>query len=273
MPDPDAPTEECLDHNVASIIVKGTFVTQASSTSSSPSTSSSSTSPAETDANSDATYIPGYSYEKPLPRVEWSLGPGPHDEAVIAALTFAERAELIRAECMAERVAADGAPTVLHHDRPVNEVRSDKIFEGGWQKVSMAVDSGAAETVIPYSLVTGYPIFESDASRAGVNYASATGQPIPNLGEQRLPLWTSEGSLRSMTFQAAPVSRPLGSVKRMAASGHRVVFDDDGSYIENKVTGEINWLREEKGNYMLDFWIMPQETLNELQEWGFHGHP
>ena len=130
--------------------------------------------------------------------------------------------------------------------------------DGEWQRLSVAVDSGAAETVIPYNLIGGHAIMETDASRSGLNYASATGQPIPNLGEQKLPLCTQEGTLRAMTFQAAPVSRPLGSVKRMCKSGHRCVFDEEGSFIENKFTGEINWLREEDGNYMLDVWVVPK---------------
>ena len=42
-----------------------------------------------------------------------------------------------------------------------------------------------------------------------------------------------------MTFQAAPVDRALGSVKRMCSSGHVVVFDDDdGSHVLNKMTGK-----------------------------------
>ena len=90
-----------------------------------------------------------------------------------------------------------------------------------------------------------------------MNYASATGDPIPNLGEQLLPLLTSEGTLRAMTFQAAPVDRPLGSVKRMCDSGHSVVFDGPDSYVLNKLTGEVNWLREENGNYVLDLWVAP----------------
>ena len=61
--------------------------------------------------------------------------------------------------------------------------------------------------------VTEHPIKETNASRSGLNDTSATGYPIPNLGEQVLPLLTNEGSLRSMTFQAAPVDRALGSVK------------------------------------------------------------
>ena len=98
-------------------------------------------------------------------------------------------------------------------------------------------------------------------------YASATGQPIHNLGEQRLQLITTEGTLRSMTFQAAPVAKPLGSVKKKCTSGHRVVFDDEGSYIQNKTTGEINRLREEHGNYFLDIWAIPSD------EAGLGGQP
>ena len=40
-----------------------------------------------------------------------------------------------------------------------------------------------------------------------------------------------------------------------------MVFDEDGSYVENKTTGEINWLREEAGNYMLDLWVIPPEEM------------
>ena len=123
--------------------------------------------------------------------------------------------------------------------------------------MSMAVDSGAAETVIHHRLVAQHPIQDTESSRAGLCYSSATGQPIPDLGQQQLPLLTMEGTLRGMPFQDAPVSKPLGSVKRMCSSGHRVVFDDEGSYIQNKATGELNWLREENGNYILDVWVIP----------------
>ena len=198
---------------------------------------------------------------------------------------FKDEAERVRAMCMAERAELESrhtgnssSPPVLLTDKPVEtptgpcwafsdpsvQLNELGMTTGGWQLLSMAVDSGAAETVIPHTLVTGHPIRETDASRRGVNYASATGQPIPNLGEQRLPLCTVEGTLRSMTFQAAPVARPLGSVKRMMESGHRVVFDPEGCYIENKTSGEINWLREENGNFMMDMWIMPMEMMAKM---------
>ena len=200
---------------------------------------------------------------QPIPEVEEV----PEIVGHLCPLTFKEQAMMAREQCKAEREAAEmSAPSrITPEDRPINEMKvEEKMYEDGWQKVSMAVDSGAAETVIPHTLVTGHPIRETEASRRGVNYASATGQPIPNLGEQRLPLCTMEGTLRSMTFQATPVARPLGSVKRMMESGHRVVFDPEGCYIENKGSGEINWLREENGNFMMDMWIMPVEQMNSM---------
>ena len=88
---------------------------------------------------------------------------------------------------------------------------------------------------------------ETNASRSGLNPASAKGDSIPNLGEQKLPLMTQEGSVRTMTFQAAQVDRAHGSAKRMCNSGH-MVFDDGGFYVLNKLIGEVNWMREEKEN-------------------------
>ena len=80
---------------------------------------------------------------------------------------------------------------------------------------------------------------------------------------------TSVGSLRMMTFQAAPVAKPLGSVSRICQAGHVVVFDEDGSYIMNKTTGEINWLREDDGNYMLDVWIPPAAAMIRGQDFAW----
>jgi hypothetical protein len=194
----------------------------------------------------------------------------PRHAGFIANLTpaeFEEQAQLTRMRCEAElnhNKNADHYATAqikpLISDKPINALPvCGQKYDDGWKRLSVAVDSGAAETVIPYNEVGDYPVMPTEASRSGLNYASATGDPIPNLGEQRLPLCTQEGTLRSMTFQAAPVSRALGSVMRMCRTGHKCVFDDEGSYIENKSTGEINWLREEDGNYMLDVWVVPSE--------------
>ena len=41
----------------------------------------------------------------------------------------------------------------------------------------------------------------------------------------------------------------------MTRNGHRVVLDDDGSYIEDKATGEVSWMHEVNGMYMLKLWV------------------
>ena len=133
--------------------------------------------------------------------------------------------------------------------------------EQGWKKLSMAVDSGACENVIDAAEeVPNYPVQESRASKMGVKFASATGEEIPNLGEVMLPMLTSEGTKRKMKMQAAEVSKPLASVKRICEAGHTVVFDETGSFMCDKATGEVNYFREEGGNYMLDVWVPPNKA-------------
>ena len=45
-------------------------------------------------------------------------------------------------------------------------------------------------------------------------------------------------------FQCADVTKALGSVSNICSNGNRVVFDDDGSFIENKQAGEILWMKQ-----------------------------
>ena len=41
----------------------------------------------------------------------------------------------------------------------------------------------------------------------------------------------------------------------MVAAGNKVVFEEGGSYIEDKQTGEKMWLREDNGMYMLKMYV------------------
>ena len=68
-----------------------------------------------------------------------------------------------------------------------------------------------------------------------------------------------EGTARGMVMKAFLVTKPLGSVKKICQEGHTVVFDDEESFM-NKNIGEVKWLGEEDGNYMLDAWVpIPQQ--------------
>ena len=138
---------------------------------------------------------------------------------------------------------------------PVGREKSNE-----WQLLSVTVDSGACDSVIDPEDVPGYEVRETKASRSGEAFASATGETIPNLGEIELPFQTREQSWKNLTMQACDVSKPLASVKKICQAGHRVVFDEEGSYILNKATGELNFLREDAGNYMLDVWVPPRQA-------------
>ena len=137
-----------------------------------------------------------------------------------------------------------------------------------WQCLSVAVDSGACDNVIDPKDVGLYEEYvkDTEASRNQENFLAANGEEIPNYGEVKVPIITRERTLRGITFQAAGVAKGLLSVEKMNESGHVVIFDGDDSYVVNKWTGEMNQLRRQDGNFMLDIWIPPPETA---QEWGF----
>ena len=76
---------------------------------------------------------------------------------------------------------------------------------------------------------------EDDESRAGKTYRSAFGGQMPDWGTRALVGTVGEsGTMRGMKARVAKVVRPLLSVFEMVESGHRIVFDSDGSYAEHK---------------------------------------
>jgi len=85
-----------------------------------------------------------------------------------------------------------------------------------------------------------------------------------------VPVVTREQTTRGMNFTAARVAKPPASVMKMVKEGHTVVFDSSGSYVYHKVTGEVNALREEEGNYIMDVWVPPPEVARAM---GFGRQP
>ena len=95
-------------------------------------------------------------------------------------------------------------------------------------------------------------------------YTTADGTPVHNEGEKTLTMCTLDGNhLRKMTFQVAAVNKALGSVSKMVENGNKMVFDKDGSYIENKWSKDRLWLREDNGVFVLDMLVAPAEIKPE----------
>ena len=71
---------------------------------------------------------------------------------------------------------------------------------------------------------------------------------------KRFNAWTQEGVRRNITAQVCSVQQGFLSVKRMVGVGHRVVFEPEGSYIEDVTTFERMRLKERSGMYFLSIW-------------------
>ena len=116
-------------------------------------------------------------------------------------------------------------------------------------------------TVFPPSVGTAYALTQGEAAKAGVTYEVANGEEIPNLGERLLPVVTAEGTVRGVRAQVADVSKPLQAVRQLTRTGHLVVFGDgpggEQHYVLNRVTGEMNMIRDDGINYIMGLYVMP----------------
>ena len=125
-----------------------------------------------------------------------------------------------------------------------------------WQTIELAVDSGASETVVGEDMLPCVKTQEGPASKRGVMYEVANGIRIPNLGEKTFQGYTDyEGIKRGIKAQVCEVNKALLSVSKLVQAGNRVVFDPQGSYIEDTTTGEQIWLQETGGMYTLKMWV------------------
>ena len=143
----------------------------------------------------------------------------------------------------------------LERETSSGNLCSVEQYRGSWERVPVTVDSGAIDTVIPKRIAKGVTVKQTEASRSGLKYRSASGNAIVNEGEKTLRGYTKEANLVDMTAQVAEVTKPLGSVRAFVRAGNRVVFDAGGSYIQNKTTGVKTDIEDRNGAYVFDLWI------------------
>ena len=88
-----------------------------------------------------------------------------------------------------------------------------------------------------------------------ISFKLADGSRTPHMGEKAFAAYTDQGHLRHMVAAVTEVDDALLSVSKVVKAGNRVVFDVNGSYIENTTTGEVTPLTEQRGLYKLKMWI------------------
>ena len=142
--------------------------------------------------------------------------------------------------------------------------KTGRLKSAGTGKVT--IDSGAAESVMPRDMLSGEPLVEGEAKKAGVRYVAANGARMENYGEKKVR-FKKEGlaGVNSMLFQVTDVGKPLASVARILDKGNTVVFSRGrgGSYVVNDRTGRRIPLVEEKGTFVMEVEYLEPEVSAE----------
>ncbi len=151
--------------------------------------------------------------------------------------------------------------------RLVDEPRHDRPSK--WEQLLAVVDSGATVPVLHPRTGRGYEVEESPASRAGVEYETASGDTLANLGQKKIAVMTEEGTLRGYSTQCADVAKALQSVRALVSSKHAVCFglgpEGEDHLIINRVSGDIKWMVGDSINYLQKLLIIPPDQLDALQ--------
>ena len=125
----------------------------------------------------------------------------------------------------------------------------------GWIEIKGVMDSGAADSVAPPTVLPLMPISPSNGSAVGQTYLTANGTKLANLGEKKLNVITNDLQENSMTYQMVDVTRPLNSISRICDNQNFVVFHRDGGWVENEWTGQRTHFDREGGIYTTSAWI------------------
>ena len=118
--------------------------------------------------------------------------------------------------------------------------------------VPITIDSGAVDTVGPTKVGEGFPITPTRESMMGIGFRAANGTPIKNHGERVIEGSTQGGQSLIMRITVADVSNVLAPVSNICECGNKVVFDEEGSYIQDKRTGVKTEVHKRNGVYVID---------------------
>ena len=80
-----------------------------------------------------------------------------------------------------------------------------------------------------------------------------------------MPIMTSEGTTRGLRAHVADVSKPLRALRSLIRTGHAVIFgggeNGDEHYVVNRITGEINEVKDDGVNYLMGMYVIPKAAM------------
>ena len=79
-----------------------------------------------------------------------------------------------------------------------------------WKKVTVVVDSGAAETLMPKGMFPEISTRETERSKNGKRFKGTRGEPIKTYGQQVMSVRTPEGFVRTWQVAGCEKTRCVG---------------------------------------------------------------
>ena len=132
--------------------------------------------------------------------------------SVMSAMAVATIGSLSYAEENARDLLAAGA-AVRQGEKSAGFLTRLKAKLENMVKVckGLTVYSGAADHVMPLDWLTWIVVTASMGSIRGLHYVSASGNQLPNRGEQTVIFLTKDGTWASLLFHFAGINKPLVS--------------------------------------------------------------
>ena len=132
--------------------------------------------------------------------------------------------------CLREEASEDGGIRTLEQE--VSEEEAEKMsFKGKWIKIEAEVDTGACVPMMPTSLAKHLKIRESEGSRRGAKYVSASDDFIYNKGESDVLFASDAGDWRKAVIQRGDVNKTLMAGGSVADKGNTLLFTKFGGMI------------------------------------------
>ena len=141
-------------------------------------------------------------------------------------------------------------------DCDINEVKEEPVNE----VVDVTIDSGAGRNVWPKGKKVPGKLMPL---KKKVKLVAANGSPIDVHGEKTIEFQINGGRRCAMNYLVTGVKKPLASVGAIVDGGNRVIFDADGSFIENKATGERIALKRKDGTFMMEMKVGPEDDEDD----------
>ena len=128
------------------------------------------------------------------------------------------------------------------------------------------MDSGACDPVIGPEMAADYPIEATEASKRGIAYVSASGDPMPNYGGPNLVVKRPCGKLSKMGNNVTDCTGALQAVTKTVDANNMVVFSPYGSFVMDLDDNSIDWMERVDDGYELEYEVLPYADAKPLLE-------